>query len=75
MTIGGQDDVIVSSVLGDIELDVVSGEPRVAIDLIPEEGASIDLTLPGTEGPAGAEGPTGPTGPQGLTGATGPAGP
>jgi len=74
MTISGSDDVIIPSVLGDIELDVISGEPRVAIDLVSEDAVGIDLVIPTTEGPQGPAGPTGAPGSPGAVGPTGPTG-
>jgi hypothetical protein len=74
MTVDGASRVTVPSAIGDIELDVVSDEPRVMIDLIPEDGAKIDLVIPTTEGPPGVRGPTGPEGTPGALGPTGPTG-
>ena len=74
MTINGGDDVIIRDVIGDIELDVISGEPQVAVDLLETPGMHIDVQIPGaTAGPLGPPGPTGPPG-IGLPGATGPRG-
>jgi hypothetical protein len=74
MTISGRDDVIIHDVIGDIELDVISGVPQVDIDLLETPGMHIDVQIPGaTAGPLGPPGPTGPPG-IGLPGATGPRG-
>ena len=78
MTVGGGDDLILPDVLSDIELDLVSGLPTVAIDLLPEVSTAIDLVIPGTAGPTGpggADGLLGPTGPPGPVGVPGPLGP
>jgi hypothetical protein len=75
MSIDQSDAVTVPTVVGDVELDIVSGEPRVTIDLVSEDGTGIDLVIPTTEGPPGVPGATGPTGEPGARGPTGPTGP
>jgi hypothetical protein len=75
MTVDNTDNVTLSSVLGEIELDIISGEPRVSVNLVSSDPNEIDLVIPGTEGPQGVPGPTGPVGTPGALGPTGPTGP
>jgi hypothetical protein len=73
MTVSGGDDVLIHDVIGDIELDVISGTPKVDIDLLETPGMHIDVQIPGVA--AGLPGPVGPTGPTGSAGGLGPTGP
>lgn len=75
MTVNGGDDLVLPDVLSDIELDIISGEPHVLIDLLPRASTAIDLTIPGSQGPTGPAGPPGTAGVPGADGVTGPIGP
>jgi hypothetical protein len=87
MTVSGGDDVLIHDVLGDIELDVISGVPKVDIDLMETPSVHLDVQIPGAAmgvpGPPGPQGdpgvglpgPTGPTGSGGVPGTAGPPGP